>query len=830
MNRENKKHRSHIAGHLLRWAAALGLLLVAGAAQAASVFEDITVDLEGSRTVIRIVFTAPMRYQNHAPARVGRELRIVVKPLSPDDFPERALYGRESRGWGSDEPHPLRNLRYEGTRTTGSVLTLKFARSVQFTVRSTPDLRSIIVTLSGKKKQQAAVAPTKGKTYSEVVGKKAPAAARPTAPAPRQAKPKGRYVLYLRSQTRPIDASKFRPPKGFDGKEVFLSEANVRGRHWYRLTLGYFKTKAEALAAKQAVSKFYPKAWVGLASQAAAAVVTVRPTTGPLSGRDMGRVMQAGRDAMTDGKYRRAIRLFTAVLESSDRRHHKEALELLGLARERRGQLAQAKDAYEKYLQRYPRGEDAERVRQRLAGVLTATPGERENEALADTDRNKRRERPARWEWYGSISQEYFRDQTTSADDPANVSVNSSRLTTSLDLTTRRRSADYDVRTRSNVQHQHDFITSRDPNTYSISDFYLEVKQKRTGARVKVGRQRQNGSGVLGRFDGLLLGYPVNDVITTNFVTGFPVDLSDKTKLQKEVHFVGLSADLSPADSDWGYNLFFIHQENKGVVDRQAVGGEVRYFAPDKSLFTQVDYDISYNVLNTFLTQINWNLTDRDTVYATVDYRLSPTLTTRNALTGQAVRTLDELLLTNTESQVRQYALDRTPRTTTVTLGGSHRLREDLQISGDITATKTGSTPASGGVAATPETNVEWLYSLQFIGNDMFNDGDTLIIGMRYSNTTPSHVFGFNIDARQPLPFGLRVNPRLLMQYRSPKDPTVSRRTLVKPSIRAEYKYSRDLEIDLEGGIDWTRENNPTTGDISSNLGYFVSMGYRWDF
>ncbi|BAN68985.1 hypothetical protein EBS_1056 [endosymbiont of unidentified scaly snail isolate Monju] len=132
-------------------------------------------------------------------------------------------------------------------------------------------------------------------------------------------------------------------------------------------------------------------------------------------------------------------------------------------------------------------------------------------------------------------------------------------------------------------------------------------------------------------------------------------------------------------------------------------------------------------------------------------------------------------------------------------------------------------------MAATPATDVEWLYSLQFIGNDLFRDGDSLILGVRYSNTTPANIFSFNIDARQPLSFGWRVNPRVLVEYRSPKDPTTSRRTLVKPSIRAEYKYSRDLEIDLEGGIDWTRENSPTTGN-TSNLGYFVSMGYRWDF
>ena len=49
-----------------------------------------------------------------------------------------------------------------------------------------------------------------------------------------------------------------------------------------------------------------------------------------------------------------AIALLTKVTAAQDYQHRVDAAELLGLARERKGQLAQAKAAYEDYLLRYP--------------------------------------------------------------------------------------------------------------------------------------------------------------------------------------------------------------------------------------------------------------------------------------------------------------------------------------------------------------------------------------------------------------------------------------------------------------------------------------------
>jgi tetratricopeptide (TPR) repeat protein len=805
----------------------LGLLL-AGGVQAASLLDDVLIDTDSSGAVVRILFTGPMRYQSHAPARSGRELRIILKPLSEDDFPASALFGTESRSWGAKERHPLRTLRYEGSRTTGSLLTLKFAREVNFKIRSTPDMRALVVSISAPPGGGRS-APRGPVSYSQLHPRAKTPRARPS-PVVRKG-----FVVYLRSSGRPMDPARFPKPAGYEDKALFITEADVRGKHWYRLTLGYFPKRGQAKAVLPAAKARYPKAWVGYItrSEAQAGKIAGGVPRGKRSGR-LGRALDAGRQAMIDGDYRRAIRLFSAAVESGDKQVEREALELLGLARERNRQLAQARAVYEKYLKLYPKGADAERVRQRLAGVLTANPSEREiKEAQAGGGQAPSKaapSRPIRWDWYGTLSQEYLRDQTTSATDPAAKRVNTSRLTTLLDLTARGRNSVYDMRAQLDAEYAKDFQTqATGQNAYTLSNAYVDLQHKPLGLGVRVGRQRHNGGGILGRFDGILANYSVTDTIAFNAVAGYPVNLNEKTRINNQTHFYGLSADYQPTDSDWSFNAFYIRQDREGYLDRQAVGGEARYFTSDKSVFTLVDYDVTYSKLNILLVQGNWNLSDRDAVFATLDYRLSPSLTTSNALVGQTTAvTLKQLGLTNTESQIRQLARDRTAKVSTFTVGGSHRIREDLQVSGDITATKTGSTPASGGVAATAATNLEWLYSLQFLGNSLWFEGDSSILTLRYGDTTSSRNYTANVDYRQQLPGGWRLNPRVLIDYRDQRTQPITQ-FQVKPSVRVEYRATQNFEVDFEGGLSWEHQTDKVNGN-SETGGYFFSAAYRWDF
>ena len=79
--------------------------------------------------------------------------------------------------------------------------------------------------------------------------------------------------------------------------------------------------------------------------------------------------MDEARAALEKKNFNGAIALLTKVLRYPENKYSAEAQELLGLARQRNGQPDAARAAYEDYLRRYPRGEGAERVQQRLAGT-----------------------------------------------------------------------------------------------------------------------------------------------------------------------------------------------------------------------------------------------------------------------------------------------------------------------------------------------------------------------------------------------------------------------------------------------------------------------------
>lgn len=81
--------------------------------------------------------------------------------------------------------------------------------------------------------------------------------------------------------------------------------------------------------------------------------------------------MSDARAAIARKDYSRAAGLLTKLIGLPAHKYSAEAQELLGVVRERNGQMAHAKAEYEIYLEKYPDGEGAQRVRQRLAAIET---------------------------------------------------------------------------------------------------------------------------------------------------------------------------------------------------------------------------------------------------------------------------------------------------------------------------------------------------------------------------------------------------------------------------------------------------------------------------
>jgi hypothetical protein len=372
-----------------------------------------------------------------------------------------------------------------------------------------------------------------------------------------------------------------------------------------------------------------------------------------------------------------------------------------------------------------------------------------------------------------------------------------------------------------------DLLEGADSQT-RLSRLYFDLFDRGRRLSARVGRQSRSTGGVLGRFDGGLFGYQFMNQATASVVAGYPTESSVLRRVDTDRYFYGISLDLGTFAEHWDFNTFYINQRSHGITDRTAVGGEARYSHREYSLFSLVDYDIGYDELNILLLFGNWILPDKTIINFSADYRRSPTLATTNALQGQAVGSISELLASYTEDEVRALARDRTAISKSFMVGASHPLNGKFQVSGDVTVANVTGTPASGGVAATPETGNEYFYSAQLIGSSLVKDGDITILGLRYADASTAGTVTLNVNTRYPVSRKLRLNPRLRMSY-SAKKASDDEQFKISPALKVDYKWARRLRLEFEGAVVWTHDwfaNQTTEGAVD----YFIVMGYRYDF
>ena len=810
-----------------------GILLLLGSwlAQAAGVIDTVDIDDSDNPATIRIDFTIPLQYINHAPENAGDELNIQFKSVGSSAFSVQSEASDQQTVVAARTRRvPLIDARYDSVSADRGVLTLRFSRQVSYTVYPGADRRHILVkviTPENVLDQRKSIVPP-------------PA----TAPVPSGKKSTinltHHYVVNLESSIKDTAIPSFSELPERERYIVYTARFPIDGRVWNRLRIGFFETRAEAQQLLNKLKQRYPGAWVAYASAkeinaayrgkqkprrpAPKPVPAIIPTLPKTPDEKIAALMEEARQAIAGDKVSHAIQLYTKILRYPDNPYRQDALEFLGVARERKGQSAHAIKEYERYLALYPEGEGAERVRQRLAGLTTAT----RRPSPLESRRKRRSGSRNPWDIYGGVSQFYRRDESIT-EVGGDVTTQSS-LATDLDVTARKRSRIFDIQTRFTGSYLYDFLDDGTGNTSSISSLYVDTNQKKLGLSARLGRQSRNTGGVLGRFDGLLAGYRMTNWLTINGVAGFPV-FSTRDAIKTDRYLYGLSADLGTFANAWDFNVFIIEQQNDGILDRRAIGGEARYFDPVHSLLSFVDYDISYDSLNTLILLGTWTLPDRTTINASVDYRNSPILTTSNALQGQTVRNIDALLNSLTEDQIRQLAEDRTADVTTVTLGANHPLTAQYQVSGDVTLSRLSGTNSSGGIEGIPGTGNEYFYNLQLIGSNLMTRGDISVLGLRYSDTSTSQISSLTVNTRYPIKTVWRINPRFRLDYRDNSNNDTTQ-WIAAPSLRIDYRWRKRYRFEAEGGGEWSTQDLPDSlgGNSEQSSSWFVNIGYRADF
>ncbi|MDH5547201.1 MAG: hypothetical protein OEZ43_16560 [Gammaproteobacteria bacterium] len=591
-------------------------------------------------------------------------------------------------------------------------------------------------------------------------------------------------------------------------------------------------------------------------------------------------LMDQGRRALTMGQNSEAILFFSDILGMPESRFTQDAREYLGLARERNGQLDLAKKEYEAYLKSYEKSPKANTVRQRLM-TLEARIVQMERR-LKDGKRTGTTSvaaaRPA--DLFGRVAiQSYnagLRKEGESTPDYAQ-----GRILAFTDLNQRWRDKDKDARLSFSGTMDYDLIRSRSSSTTlqdtekpryeaRIRSLFGEYKGRTNNIHGSFGRQSVNSGGVLGRFDGAMLGYQLKNKLSVYGVVGLPVDYEDNLTPQTNKPMFGGRLDVNEIAKYWKASVYGIQQQVDGILERRAVGGDLRYFFENKVFYSLVDYDASYGVWNFLTGHYGWQVNKRLKLDVHADRRRSPVMLTSNALRRLSVLTSasdknkamgeldisDEAVfnrLTNestikdlldakvSEATIRQLALDQTGESSLYTVGMNYELRKDISLIANLTissyeAGKAQDIDATEEMPEEPDPkaiiespflkgDVDMIGSVQLVRRNMYRERDVVLAGLSFSINERNKRYTGNVALRTPYKEKWWLDLRGRAIY-SDNIEHGTQALKVSPTARTEYRYDRRLTFELEVGADYTR----STGANEDLFWFFGNAGFRYMF
>jgi len=852
----------------MRWRALTGkaalavLVLLAAllpAAARAEMLDELAVFPVRKDAVIRITFSGPVQYLRHD-VFGDAFVELYFRPLAAEP-----TLSTEARRIAPTAAFPGIEVVYpQQPRTPTRKLTIRLTGPLKFRVRPGGEraLDLIVAGAAGRlapagEPPVAPVArpvpvPLPPAPVARPPAPPAPAVARP-APTPKPAAPAPgelapfRYLIRLATFRSKEEMQRASPiPGEFADYQVSISEAQRNGRKEYDLVLGYFASAEAAKQARQRLLRRFPRAEVvdlGAPETAVAAAPKPKPAPvpapatlpkpsvpgAPIAPPDVeasaAQLLAAARGALEAGEDAKGIEQLNQLLRLPPNSLSRDAQELMGIARERTGEVAKARAEYELYLKLYPEGAGTARVRTRLA-ALAAQP-----EAGAAAPRAAR---PAQRIVTGSLSQYYYGGRTkveTAFETPTTIdretfsATDQSTLVTNFDLTVRNRSAEADTRFVFRDTDSRAYLEGQ--KSYNrLSAAYYEYRGRDNPFSARVGRQTGLSGGLPGRFDGAIAGYGLGQKWRLNAAAGEPVEYP---KIESDRRFWGTSLEYQNLFDTLSGNFFYVEQDSDGLLDRRAVGTEVRYFSGGTSLFSLLDYDTSYKEWNVTMVQATYQTEGRTTINLLYDRRRAPFLATTNAILGQPTTSLATLNQVFTEAQLRQQALDVTARATQALIGFTTPVGKKWQLGADARLTSVDALPSvevNGIVVpAQPATGNIYNYSLQAIGTNLYSKRDTSVYTLTYLNgpTQTGYQLGYNNLT------GLgdwTLEPSL--RYYTQKDNQGIELERWTPSLRITWQVGPQVALESEASWERTVTVGPATRDQTTRNFYY--LGYRWNF
>ncbi len=586
----------------------------------------------------------------------------------------------------------------------------------------------------------------------------------------------------------------------------------------------YFKLAANEFKPERLVIDWRPKSATAINKKPKASQKVVAKIN--TSGRVLTTPKQASlkkqaQDALTDQNYPLAISLLTKLFKNGSKKDKEFAVEFLGVARERNYQLAFAKQYYERFIRDYPNSKNIKRVKQRLSALI-GIQDINKRKTLTDS---RRRTNFKKSNIRGSVSSDY---RASSLINDAG----DSRQTLSLLGVDANIRGDYDLDDGSDLRfnfsggHYQDFLPGGNGTNDRLRYANVTWKSADGQYQVDAGRQRNRGKGIFGRFDGVVVGYAIDDKQTqqVNVVIGAPVASSKVIGLDPERSFFGVSYDWEDILDGLDSSFFIINQTIDSLTDRRAIGGEARYIIGKTSLFGLLDYDIFYGELNALMISGSHTTEDRTRIHVSYNQSKTPYISTRNALIGQPADSLAELQnLFLTDEEILDLAADRTLESKTTTIQLSQPLDKQYDLSGSVTWMQLSGAPASGGVAEIVEQGSQLYFNLYLRGSRLYSKGDSNQAGLRISKLSSSDVWSIYASSQYRWNKYWTANGKLRYDNRSNHDG--GGQQSISPSVRLQYQ-NREEYIYLDFGAILYTNQVVGVADFNTDIIYLY-LGYR---
>ena len=609
---------------------------------------------------------------------------------------------------------------------------------------------------------------------------------------------------------------------------VYQTKIKIGGKIFYRLAMGDFQNISDARSALDRVKQNYADAWVykrkkserhKLASflktpQVVQTTVVQKNSTRKTSRDAPESLLSLARQEFIDQNYARVITIVDKIILSGDLDQVREALELAGIARERQGKYSQAVVLYKALLDTRPPPNMVTRIDSRLEGIrsINATPKARLDKPSDEKD-------PIKWSVNGALFQ-YYRNDLIEVSNERSEIVNKA-LVTDVDFLAQRKSNDSVFAFQLDAGWQKDFLDDDDQTRISQANVsYIDTNRD---FRIALGRQSRRIIGLYGRFDGITYEDISHSDYRFNYALGYLVQSSYDT-FDDDNPFVAVNMEHSP--NRWlDLDLYLIHQEIAGLIDRQAIGVEYYLHKDASFLFGVFDYDLFFEQVNNLSIVSSYQVTHQWTFNFNIDRRKSPLLSTKNALQGQLVESIDDLRSMFSDDEIYQLAEDRTSSSKSLLLGASYRIDASRQLYFDVNHFELDSTLTSGGVAGNPATSNTQI-SADYFFRGLFYSDDYSGIGIRMTDSSTRESTSIRLRTRFSGNGGIIYEPRILVSSRRSKDDDLEQ-LIVNPVIKLKYRSSRRLTFEGALGLEYSDFDLP---DFDRQYAYSLYIGYYYYF